>query len=612
MILFRLKHVSLVDEGGINAGSGSTRTDSLHQGKQIHFFLQLTSEMLLSNGYKKILLALALSTGMLSQSLPGLASGHAVSLIVTPIPGGGLSRVHTGRVRPARAVPLKAGARKAAAAKFKNSAKAKAAALAARKARSRSALLSAGKKGKKAKATPTPSQLPQDGIMSLSQQTLAPGVVHKCHRGPLNINIIDTDLSNKNIEVKPVLAGNTLNVLDEVRDQAHKVNAIAAVNANYFKKDGTPLGTLVLDGEWVAGPLYDRVSFGLTESGQCFVDRANLHGTIETSNPEVSSLWVNNINQPRRSGCKLIAYTRRWGSEVKMAYAGCLVAVDSGGRVVDKTSQRIGVPYGGFVLSDKKASIINKLKRGDLVFLEWHHRPQNWSDVIQAVSGGPALIKNGKLYVDLKDENFRKAWTSSSIHARTALGVTKNHHLILATVEGPHTLWDLAKMLQKMGCVEAMNLDGGGSTTMVVRGNIVTRNKNTFQRRVAASLAVLPRSQELSISRRLFGSYVPVTDLSAPLADDLLNEFSLLQVPVADPVANEIEHNLLAAPQRLSADLLKESEEAARKEQAVSSASVISRSEAKKTRQARSSDRSLAGSLGKPFGFGWMKSLLGK
>jgi uncharacterized protein YigE (DUF2233 family) len=489
--------------------------------------------MLFNDQYKKLVLTLAASAGILFQPLPGLTAHQAVSIgVVNPVPAASLGRIHLTRAHKLKAA-VKAPAKNSKAAR-------------AGKSTTTAKKQKADKKGKKAAAVPMPKKPPQEAIDSMSQTVLAPGVVHKCHRGALNINIVDVDLSNPNIEVKPILAGDTFNRLDEVRDQAHKVNAIAAVNANYFKKDGTPLGTLVIDGEWIAGPLYDRISFGLADNGKVHVDRANLHGTIETSNPNVACMWVNNINQPRRTGCKLVAYTRRWGSQVKMAYEGCLVAVDSSGRVTDKALQQIAVPYGGFVLSDTKKSPISKLQRGDLVFLEWHHRPDSWADVVQAVSGGPGLIRNGKLYVDLKDENFRKTWTSSSIHARTALGVTRNNHLILATIEGPHTLWDVAKMLQRLGCVDAMNLDGGGSTTMVINGNIVTRNRNSFQRRVAASLAVLPRGRSASIASKRYGNYVPQLDLPPVLPSESgQSEACLLQVPVADPVANEIHERIM-------------------------------------------------------------------
>lgn len=348
------------------------------------------------------------------------------------------------------------------------------------------------RRGRKKAAPPPPP--PQNFVGKLSSETLAPGVVHKVHHGSMFINVLDVDLAKANVTVRPVLAGETFDTLDEVRDQAQKVKAIAAVNGNYFKRDGTPLGTLIINGEWVAGPLYNRTCMGITRDGQILVDRVTLHGTLTTSNREEPSIWVNNINQPRRHGAHLIAYTRRWGDRVDMQYAGTLVAVDNRGEVIGKGDTTIAIPEGGFVLSDSKDSAIAKLNIGDCVSLAWHSSPPEWEDVVNAVSGGPDLVRNGKLYVDCKDECFAKTWTGSQIHARTAVGVTANRHLLLATIEGPHTLFDVAKFFQKMGAVDAMNLDGGGSTTMVIDGKTVTLNSNRSQRRVASALAILPRT----------------------------------------------------------------------------------------------------------------------
>ncbi|MBY0549388.1 MAG: phosphodiester glycosidase family protein [Candidatus Obscuribacterales bacterium] len=388
-----------------------------------------------------------------------------------------------------------------------------------------------------AKKAAKPLRPPQQELGNMAKLTLAPGVVLKRHRGALNINILDVDLKQADLEVKPVLASDTFNRLDEVRDQAAKVHAIAAINANYFKKDGTPLGTLIMDGEWVSGPIFNRISMGITANGDVFIDTPNLHGTLETSNPEIPSIWVNNINQPRRRGDHLIMYSRRWGGSVTLPAGGTLVAVDASGRVTSKSSKSIGVPYGGFVLSDAHKSDIAKLDVGEYVNLNWQARPERWSSVVHAISGGPCLIRNGKLFVDLKGEHFRKNWTSSTIHARTAAGVTRDKHLILVTVEGPHTLWDVAKLFKELNCVDAMNLDGGGSTTMVVQGDILTRNANHAQRRVAATLAVVPRSASSSTAlnrKPLVNPETNLTDLSstsAPVAEAPL---------LADPAANAL------------------------------------------------------------------------
>lgn len=342
-----------------------------------------------------------------------------------------------------------------------------------------------------AKVSSAPYVPPQDLVSLLKSRTIRPGVIHKSYNGSVRINVLDVDMVNAPVHLRPVLAGETFNRLADVKQHSRKVNAVAAVNANYFKKDGTPLGTLIIDGEWISGPLFDRVAMGINSAGFVRIDRVNMHGELLTSNTKASSIWVNNINQPRRKGAKLIVYNRRWGTTVKLPYTGCLVAIDAGGKIIATHNRSIAIPYNGYVLSDLPGSAISNLKVGDLTHLSWHTDPDTWGDVVQAVSGGPLLIKNGEIHFDLQGEHFRPNWTGSQIQARTACGVTADNHLLMITVEGRHTLWDVAKLLAKLGAVEAMNLDGGGSTTMVVAGNTVTRNANAAQRRVASSLAIV-------------------------------------------------------------------------------------------------------------------------
>src|SRR5262249_36560730 len=154
---------------------------------------------------------------------------------------------------------------------------------------------------------------PQSLADKMAQREIAPGVLHKYYRGALTINLLDVDMVNSDVKVRPMLAGNDFHQLKDVTDHARESRAIAAVNANYFKSNGTPLGTLIIDGEWVAGPLFDRVSMGFTRNGYVRIDRVNLFGIMQSSNPEVPTAWINNINQPRRTGSRFVAYTRRWG-----------------------------------------------------------------------------------------------------------------------------------------------------------------------------------------------------------------------------------------------------------------------------------------------------------
>lgn len=330
---------------------------------------------------------------------------------------------------------------------------------------------------------------PQKYEACLKSKVLAPGIVYRYFKGPLAINVLDIDTVQAGIGIRPILASDGFNSLEQISQQAKSSHALAAINANYFKKNGTPLGTLILNGEWVAGPIYDRVSFGITKTGAMRVDRVKLTGLLTSGNPLVPSVQIDNINQPRRTGSRLVIYSRRWGSSVRLPYEGCLLSISASGEILDKSTQYMSIPPGGYVLSDSKGGPASKLGLGDMVKLSWRTDPTGWADVVQAVSGGPLLIRDGKLFVDLKDESFRGGWTGCHIKARTACGVTSDQHLILVTVEGPHTLWDLAKFLHGLGAVDALNLDGGGSTGMFVNGSTVTQSR----RKVASAIGIFSK-----------------------------------------------------------------------------------------------------------------------
>lgn len=377
-------------------------------------------------------------------------------------------------------------------------------------------------------------------ISNLQSTTIAPGVIYKKCRGGLRVNALDIDIVQAPVFIKPLVAPAGSTRLQTINSFASANHALAAINANYFKKDGTPLGTLVIDGDWIAGPIYDRVALGISKAGFPRIDKVSLGGILSTSNPEAPKIWVNNINQPHRTGSHIIAYTRRWGSFVHLPYEGSLVAIDAQGKVVDRATRELTIPYGGMVLVDSKGSLLSCLQVGDLTCLRWQVTPPDWQDVTEAISGGPMLIKNGNYCVDLPEEKFRGSWAGSSIKARTACGVTADNHLLLVTVEGTHTIFDLAHILHDLGAVEAMNLDGGGSTTMVVHNATVNIENKSSQRRVAAALGIFQMNGDQKYIYDHPCSYVPRQSLLDPKSSSIDREEQNFTQDIVNTVLNAI------------------------------------------------------------------------
>lgn len=116
--------------------------------------------------------------------------------------------------------------------------------------------------------------------------------------------------------------------------------------------------------------------------------------------------------------------------------------------------------------------------------------------VSSAMGGGPVLVVQGKVRITATEEAF---WTAGSQqqHPRTAVGYTADHRLILLVVDGRQiasrgvTLNQLAHMMVSLGCIRAMNLDGGGSTALVVDGSLINRPEGGLTERPIMSAIAL-------------------------------------------------------------------------------------------------------------------------
>ena len=94
-----------------------------------------------------------------------------------------------------------------------------------------------------------------------------------------------------------------------------------------------------------------------------------------------------------------------------------------------------------------------------------------------AVGGGPVLLQEGKIRITNNEELKFAGKAINDKHPRTAMGYTKDNKLIILVIEGRNpgiaegaTLTQEAQILKDLGCREALNLDGGGSSCMLVNG----------------------------------------------------------------------------------------------------------------------------------------------
>ena len=252
---------------------------------------------------------------------------------------------------------------------------------------------------------------------------------------------------------------------------AENTNSIIALNGTYFKpQTGVPLGTLMINEKLYTGPIYDRVAMGIFDDGYD-IARVQLNASFGAGKNTVK---VDNVNQPRMLSTYVLAYTPDWGTlAAPTPKYGLQIAV-SDNRISQISTSRLQIPSDGYVIAGP-ASILNKFKVGDRVKLDINTIPE-WKNVKHIISGGPYLVKNNEVFVDM---TAQKLGAIGGKNPRSAIGYTADNHLILVAVDGREgssvgmTLMQLANFMKSAGCVNAMNLDGGGSTVMYVKGKVV-------------------------------------------------------------------------------------------------------------------------------------------
>ncbi len=167
------------------------------------------------------------------------------------------------------------------------------------------------------------------------------------------------------------------------------------------------------------------------------------------------------------------------------------------------------IPSDGFVISAVGTARVwtkRHVRRGSPLRFSWRmnsaepERDATWQRAHSILGAGPQLIKAGKVAITHLEEKMPPGFASDR-HPRTAVGRMKDGRLLLVTVDGRQpqisigmSLYTLADLLLELGAVDAINLDGGGSTTMVMKQKVVNKpSDQTGERPVSDAILVFPR-----------------------------------------------------------------------------------------------------------------------
>ena len=290
---------------------------------------------------------------------------------------------------------------------------------------------------------------------------------------PVKLNIVEMSQKvARDFEIKPATASeSSLSHRASLRAIANRTNSVVAINGGFFKpQTGVPLGTLMIDGKLYTGPIYNRASIGISDYG-FEAGRVEFRGSVSANGHTVN---IDNINQPRMLSSYVLAYTRDWGSYAPTTPRYGVQLQIEDGRVVKASANPLFIPENGYVIVGPKDKL-SALFGAEKAEVKIETNPK-WQGVKHIISGGPYLVRNGQIFVDTIEEKLQAI---GGRNPRTAIGYTSDGNFIIVTADGREgssvglTLNELAWFMKSLGCVNAINLDGGGSTVMYVNGQIV-------------------------------------------------------------------------------------------------------------------------------------------
>lgn len=301
---------------------------------------------------------------------------------------------------------------------------------------------------------------------------------------------------------------------ETMSEMVARTGAVAAINGDFFPFTGDPLGTMVRDGQLVSTPSLPRAVFGwgpnfstmgLTEfSGKVQIGGQTiaLKGINEEC-PLNDAVLHTDVAAFALSKTPNSAYIFNMGA-ASWSPNGTFTGTFEN---VYRDAAKMPIQPGNAVLtlSGNKANLLQNLIPGETVTITFETKGFDWTKVNQTMGGGPFLLRSGQIAVDASRQGFNDAFTNKR-HPRTAMGRTSDGDVWIAVIDGRQkisdgaTLEETARIMQKLGCVDAVNLDGGGSSAINILGTTLNRPSDGKERPVANGVALFgPKPDVMSI-----------------------------------------------------------------------------------------------------------------
>ncbi len=303
---------------------------------------------------------------------------------------------------------------------------------------------------------------------------------------------LEVDLRSPKISLKPITSNpNQLEGIAPLLTTARLGQAAAAINGGFFNRDNQlPLGAIRRDGRWLSSPILNRGAIAWDNQGNVKIGRLSLKETLTTSTGNRLPILFLNSGYVQAG---IARYTREWGKAYTPLTDRETIVLVQNNRVTEQLAAGIAgersfsIPANGYLLTIRADGAPAKnLAANARVNLKSSVVPADFAGYPQILGAGPLLLQNRQIVLNAKGEKFNQAFQRQKA-SRSAIATTNRKTLIIAAVhnraggKGP-SLTELAQILQRLGAIDALNLDGGSSTSLYLGGQLIDRSPVTAAR----------------------------------------------------------------------------------------------------------------------------------
>jgi hypothetical protein len=326
---------------------------------------------------------------------------------------------------------------------------------------------------------------------------------------PHAIHILEVDPHRLRIEAVRAMSDGVGR--ETVSSMAQRTGAIAAVNAGFFRiggrYDGEPDGILKIGEQWFSDPAEARGAIGWSNGGEtCRIGRLTMKWKLQNRG---MTYPADGINRPRGEA-EAILYNWAFHRSTLTDPGGTEILIARNRVLRISRDGNAGIPLDGFVYSlgpqspVKTAGLkVNTPVRVSYELADAGEAPPagkpGWKSMDHIVGGMPALLLQRRAVFEPNQEKMRAGF-AEELHPRTAVGLRADDTWVFVVVDGRQpalsvgmNLKEMTELLLSLDCVDALNLDGGGSSTLYLQGKVVNSPSDAARERPVSDAIVIRR-----------------------------------------------------------------------------------------------------------------------